>query len=169
MTFRNQLVISALFIFCLSCAQQDKKVITNQSGGYSIEVLPEWVYSFENSSTTILKSKSLIVQATLHVSTLDSDYQTLEESFNEYVAQLPSGFTDYVSVGNGHTQINNIPAMWHRMKDTENGARYQTLIYVTQPIGKRMVLITCSSLENTFDNYEEDFTKMSFSLNTLHK
>lgn len=164
---RHPLVFLILFTLMISCAQQNKEVITNLSGGYSIEVLPDWDHTIENSNTSIMRSKSLIVEATLSVSTLESEYETLDESFNEYVAQLPSGFADYSSLGNGYTQINNTPAKWHRMKDTEAGKRYMTVIYVMQPIGKKMILISCSSLEETFANYEEDFTKMSFSLDRV--
>lgn len=168
MTFRN-LIVSAFFLLSSACVQEDRKLVSNQSGGYAIEVLSDWDYSIKNSSTTAIKAKSLIVQATLSVSILESEYGTLEESFNEYVAQLPSGFVDLVKVGGGETQINGIAAMWYRMKDTEDGVHFENLVYVMQPVGRKMVVISCSSPENSFREYEEDFTSMAFSCNILKK
>lgn len=168
MTLLDRLLIVVLLLIFVSCAPKSSEVVKNKNGGYAIEVLPDWYYTVDNSNTTILKSKSLIVQATLSVSILESEYETLEESFTEYVAQLPPGFNSYLSLGSGNTQIDNTPVMWHKMRDTEDGNRFLTLIYVMQPIGKKMILISCSALEQSFDGYEEDFTKMCFSLKKLN-
>lgn len=169
MTLHSKVLIITSFIFFGSCTKETNEVIVNESGRYSIEVLPEWSYSTDNSSTTIVRAKSLVVEATLSISIIESEYETLSESFSEYVAQLPPGFQDYASLGNGNTQINGIPAMWHGMKDTENGNRFRTLVYVMQQVGNEMIVISCSSLDDTFDKYEEDFTKMAFTFSKLEK
>jgi hypothetical protein len=168
MTFRN-LVVSVFLLLSSSCGPADKKLVTNERGGYSVEVQPGWDYSIESSGMKALKSESLVVQATFGVTVFTSEYETLQESFNEYVAQLPSGFANYVKVSSGETEINGVPAMWHRMKDTDNGIRFETVVYVTQPVGKKIVMISCSAAESSFREYEEDFTSMAFSLKTSKK
>jgi hypothetical protein len=152
-----------LLLFLSSCAASVPEHVTNDIGGYSLDIQPGWTTVTEGSNMQALASHSLIVSATVSVTVFDSEYDSLTESFEEYVAQLPPGFEDYKSYGNGATEINKIPARWHKMSDTEDGKKFMNLMYVLQPVGKQLYVISCSSIIDDFAKYEQDFTKMIFS------
>lgn len=118
----------------------------------------------KSSNTTISSTKSPTIEATLYVTAIESEYGSLQESFDNYVAQLPPGFENYVSLGSGNSQINDKPAMWHKMRYTEDGAQSTTTLYLLQPTGNKLFVISCSAITKNLDKYEQDFTAMSFSL-----
>ncbi len=129
-------------------------------------MLRDWaLYKLKDASTSIVNKNTSTIEATFYVTVTESEYASLEESFNNYVAQLPPGFENYKNLGNGMTQIGNKPAMWHKMTDTENRVQFTTTLYLIQPTGKKLYVISCSAPTHVLSKYETDLTEMSFSLN----
>lgn len=173
----NQMTLGRLTLFVgifilTSCNSSNKKTVVNEDGDYTVEILPEWDYRLEGANTRIHKTKLLdtkSVSGTLLVTTMESAHETLDESFNYLVGGLPDSFTDYRKISEGETEINGILAKWNRMEDTDNNIRYVTLQYIMQPIGKNMIVINCSSTKDAFNEFEEDFNKIAFTLKTIKK
>ena len=169
MLLHKRILAFALLIWAISCSQGNKEKITNEVGGYSVTLSKDWVlYKLRDASTSIVSKRTPTIEATFYITVINSEYSSLEESFSSYVAQLPPGFENYVNLGNGKTQIDNKPAMWHKMSDTSKGVQIVTTIYLIQPPGSKLFVISCSAPKNALNKYEEDFTEMSFSLHLLN-
>ena len=153
-----------------SCSSSETKIITNKLGNHSIEILPDWDYKFEKTSTRIGKTKyygTQYVTGTLLISEGLSEYNTLDETFETYLSQFPNAFKDFKKISEGKTEINGLTSRWFRMTDNDNGTIYTTVQYVIQQKGKVSYSLNCSATRDTFKDFEEDFNKMVFSYKRL--
>ena len=102
----------------LCCSSSQTKIITNKLGNHSIEILPDWDYKFEKTSTRIGKTKyygTQYVTGTLLITEALSEYNTLDESFETYLRQFPYAFKDFKKISEGKTEINGLTSRWFRM------------------------------------------------------
>ncbi len=166
---KRKIKISIWTIFCgwmfLSCAQHSDQRIINKSGGYSINKLSDWNYEMKNRSTMITKDRqydTLTVYGTLIVARGNSAL-SLDSTFTLIKNDLPNTLKDFQKISEGYSEINGHPVRWLKSSYTLYEFRYISIRYYMMLYEKKSVMIECSSIDGTFEDFEEDFNKMIFS------
>lgn len=155
-----------MFLIFLSCVAESDQKITNDKGNYSIIKLANWDYDFKNRSAMITQTRNfdtLAVTGTIIIAPGNSEL-SLEDTFTAVKNDLSKNLKDFQKIGEGYTEINGQPARWLRLSYTLYDFRYISLRYYMMLSERTPVMIDCSSIDGTFEDFEEDFNKMVFSL-----
>lgn len=157
-------------IISAGCSSSDSKVVSNKVGRYSITVLSGWDYKFDGSKTIITKTVyfgTSYVIGTLTISEGPTEYNSLDETLDNYLQAFKYTFKDFVKLSEGYADINGLRSRWFRMRDNENGTIYETVQYVIQQSKNRVFVLNSSATKEKFKNFEEDFQKMIFTYSRL--
>jgi len=161
---RQILLIFAVVL--LSCGQSTPEVVKNKLVGYSIKVLPSWTHKLDGEnlliSRTVGGTKSVI-----SISSLKSNFATLEESVSHYTNSLVSYFDNARKISQGESEINGLKSFWYRMKADQGSMRQEVLIHMLQFDGNKFIYLICVASEGKFVDFEADITKMVYSLERL--
>ncbi len=133
-------------ILLINCSNPTKRTINNEDGRYTINISPGWDYQLSGIETRVIQDENKSTgNGQVFITIYESEYSNLDDSFMHYTEHLSERFDNYQSVSQGDTQISGLLTKWHRMKDTANGSRYETLQYILQPSGQSLVVINCSA------------------------
>ncbi|MBX2967415.1 MAG: hypothetical protein KF845_14830 [Cyclobacteriaceae bacterium] len=163
----NKLFLLTILLTTLSqCGQPKSKTVINELGNYSIDILPNWSYQVDSANLSLAKVKDS-VKGVIHVSTLTSEYNTLDESMYHYLHDMTSFFQDARKIGDGVSDINGVKTIWYRMKASNNDMRQEVLLYNVQLDNRQLISLICVAREDKFKDFEEEFNQMVFSFKEL--
>jgi hypothetical protein len=160
------ITINCCLIFS-ACTDKSGERLVNNKGNYSINKLSDWDYEIKNRSIMISQIRrydSLSVTGTLIVAPGNSDLPSLDDTFTAFKNDLPRTLKDYQKINEGYSEINGHPTRWIKLSYTLYNFKYISLRYFMQLSEKTPVMIDCSSIDGTFEDFEEDFNEMVFSL-----
>lgn len=170
LSLTSRMLSIAMCLIFLSCVSESNQRITNDKGNYSIVKLADWDYEIKNRSIMITQTKnydSLDVTGTIIIAPGNSQF-SLDETFTAVVNELPNSLKDFQKINEGYTEINGYPTRWLKLSYTLNDFKCISLRYYMM-LGKGTpVMIDCSSINGTFEDFEEDFNKMVFSLRIVN-
>jgi len=106
---------------------------------------------------------SLEVTGSILIAPADSEL-SLEDTFDAIQRDLPNSLQDFQKINEGSTEINGRQTKWLKLSYTLYDFKYISLRYYLKLSEKKAVMIDCSSINGTFEYFEEDFNKMAFSL-----
>ena len=159
------LIITVCYIF-FSCIPESDQRIKNDKGNYSITKLANWDYEIKNRSTMITQTRefdSLGVTGTIIIAPGNSEL-SLDDTFTAIKNDLPKTLKDFQKINEGYTEINGHPTRWLKLSYTLYDFKYISLRYYMELAERTPVMVDCSSINGTFEDFEQDFNKMVFSL-----
>lgn len=156
----------AMCFVLFSCVSKSNQRVTNDKGNYSIVKLADWDYVIKNRSLMLIQTKnydSLNVTGSLLIAPGNSQL-SLDETFTAVVNELTTSLKDFQKMNEGYTEINGYPTRWLKLSYTLYNYKYISLRYYMMLDKDTPVMIDCSAINGTFEDFEEDFNTMVFSL-----
>lgn len=126
-----------------------------------------------------MKNRSIMIKKTKHYDSLEvtgsiiitvgNSQPSLDETFTAIVNELPNSLMDYQKLNEGYTEINGHPTRWLKLSFTLYDFKYISLRYFMMLDKETPVMVDCSSINGTFEDFEDDFNKMVFSLRIVNQ
>lgn len=159
---KNLILLTITFLIFSHCGPPKAKTIIDKQGNYSIDVLPGWDYQIGDSNVSLTKSIDS-EKGVLQISTITSEYSTLDESMYNYLYGITSFFQDARKISDGISDINGIKTIWYRMKASSNGMKQDILLYNVQLEDRQLISMICVAKEEKFGEFEGEFNQLVFS------